>query len=71
MSLASENVGHLAGLDDYRRAQAATSEILRVISAPRAFPRNSKNFFLLEFNVALATTTAQGRLMIRISKTLT
>jgi GAF domain-containing protein len=39
VSLASENVGHLAGLDDYRRAQAATSEILRVISMAAADPQ--------------------------------
>jgi signal transduction protein with GAF and PtsI domain len=39
MSLASENVGHLPGLDDYRRAQAATSEILRVISIAATDPK--------------------------------
>jgi GAF domain-containing protein len=32
VSLASENIRHLAALDDYWRAQVATSEILRVIS---------------------------------------
>ena len=39
MSLASENIGHLANLDDYQRAQAATSEILRVISKAVSDPR--------------------------------
>jgi GAF domain-containing protein len=39
VSLASENIGHLPGLDDYRRAQAATSEILRVISIAAADPQ--------------------------------
>jgi two-component system, NtrC family, sensor kinase len=39
VSLASENIGHLAGLDDYQRAQAATSEILRVISTAAADPQ--------------------------------
>ena len=39
MSLASENIGHLANLDDYQRAQAATSEILRVISKAASDPQ--------------------------------
>ena len=39
MSPASEKVGHLAGLDDYRRAQAATNEILRVISMAATDPQ--------------------------------
>jgi two-component system, NtrC family, sensor kinase len=39
VSLASENIGHLANLDDYQRAQAATSEILRVISKAVSDPR--------------------------------
>src|SRR6516165_3518961 len=39
MSLASENIGHLANLDDYQRAQAATSEILRVISKATSDPQ--------------------------------
>jgi two-component system, NtrC family, sensor kinase len=39
VSLASENIGHIAGLDDYRRAQAATSEILRVISTAASNPQ--------------------------------
>jgi GAF domain-containing protein len=39
VSLASENIGHVAGLDDYRRAQAATSEILRVISTATTDPQ--------------------------------
>ena len=39
MSLASENIAHLPSLDDYRRAQAATSEILRVISIAATDPQ--------------------------------
>ena len=39
MSPASENIGHLANLDDYQRAQAATSEILRVISKAASDPQ--------------------------------
>ena len=39
MSLGSENVGHLAGVEDYRRAQAATNEILRVISTAAIDPQ--------------------------------
>ena len=39
MSLSSENGGHLADLEDYRRAQAATSEILRIISMAAADPQ--------------------------------
>jgi len=39
MSLASENARNLAGLDEYRRAQAATSEILRVISTAASDPQ--------------------------------
>jgi len=39
VSLASENIAHLPSLDDYRRAQAATSEILRVISIAATDPQ--------------------------------
>src|SRR5215470_5639693 len=39
MSLASENITHLPSLDDYQRAQAATSEILRVISKAASDPQ--------------------------------
>jgi two-component system NtrC family sensor kinase len=39
VALASGNIGHLAGLDDYRRAQAATSEILRAISIAATDPK--------------------------------
>jgi GAF domain-containing protein len=39
LSPASENIGHLAGSDDYRRAQAATNEILRVISLAATDPQ--------------------------------
>jgi two-component system, NtrC family, sensor kinase len=39
LSLASENIRRLAGLDDYRLAQAATSEILRVISTAPTDPQ--------------------------------
>jgi signal transduction histidine kinase len=36
---ASEDIGHVASLDDYRRAQAATNEILRVISTAASDPQ--------------------------------
>jgi len=39
LSPTSENNGHLAGLDDYRRAQAATNEVLRVISLAATDPQ--------------------------------
>ena len=39
MSLGSEKVGGLAGVEDYRRAQAATNEILRVISTAAIDPQ--------------------------------
>jgi two-component system NtrC family sensor kinase len=39
VSLVSDNLEHLAGLDDYRRAQAATNEILRVISMAATDPQ--------------------------------
>jgi two-component system, NtrC family, sensor kinase len=39
LSLASENITHLPSLDDYRRAQAATGEILRVISMAASDPQ--------------------------------
>jgi two-component system, NtrC family, sensor kinase len=39
VSLASENIAHLPSVDDYRRAQAATSEILRVISMAASDPQ--------------------------------
>jgi signal transduction histidine kinase len=39
LSPASGNIGHLAGLDDYQRAQAATNEILRVISLAATDPQ--------------------------------
>jgi signal transduction histidine kinase/CheY-like chemotaxis protein/HPt (histidine-containing phosphotransfer) domain-containing protein len=37
--LASENIAHIVSLDDYQRAQAATSEILRVISMAATDPQ--------------------------------
>jgi signal transduction histidine kinase/CheY-like chemotaxis protein/HPt (histidine-containing phosphotransfer) domain-containing protein len=37
--LASENIARIVSLDDYRRAQAATSEILRVISMAATDPQ--------------------------------
>src|ERR1700732_5224088 len=37
--LASENMARIVSLDDYRRAQAATSEILRVISMAATDPQ--------------------------------
>jgi GAF domain-containing protein/CheY-like chemotaxis protein/anti-sigma regulatory factor (Ser/Thr protein kinase) len=39
LSPASENIGDLAGSDDYRRAQAATSAILRAISMAATDPQ--------------------------------
>ena len=39
MSLRSENVGHLTDVEHYRRAQAATNEILRVISTAAMDPQ--------------------------------
>jgi two-component system, NtrC family, sensor kinase len=39
VSLASENITHLPSLDDYRRAQAANGEILRVISMAASDPQ--------------------------------
>ena len=39
MSLVSENVGYSAGVEEHQRAQAATSEILRVISLAATNPQ--------------------------------